>query len=140
MGPADSLSSRLVRSYGSLNARNASGIFRVALIALRFVCACRFRLWMILPSPLPSFRLWKGKTYGQSPFICFLEHFRGCLRSFFGFGCERRFSCRLVPALSPAQGFPPGFCPGMFDFTCGRFCSSFRLWRFWCCCLCSLAF
>lgn len=49
-------------------------------------------------------------------------------------------SCRLVPALSPAQGFLLVSRPRMFDFTCGRFCSSFRLWRFWCCCLCSLAF
>ena len=66
--------------------------------------------------------------------------FPGMPSEFLRFRLWRRFSCRLVYTLSSAQGFLPVSCPGIFDFTCGRFCSSFRLWRFWCCCLCSLAF
>ena len=125
MGPADSLSSRLVRSYGSLNARNASGIFRVALVALRFVCACRFRLWKMLPSPLPSFRLWKGKPSGQSPFICFLEHFLGCLRSFFGFACGEGSAAGWFLPYHLRRAFSQGSVPGCSILHAGAFAARF---------------
>ena len=135
MGPADSLSSRPGKILWIVKCPDRFWYFPGS-----FGCAS-FRLCMpvsfVDDAPLSPPRI---SLVGRKDLLIVSLHlfpgtFPGMPSEFLRFRLWRRFSCRLVYTLSSAQGFLPGFCPGMFDFTCGRFCSSFRLWRFWCCCM-----
>ena len=83
MGPADSLSSRPGKSLWIVKCLERFWYFPGSFDRASFRLCMTVSFVEDSPLSPPPFRMWKGKTSGQSPFICFL----GCLRSFFGFAC-----------------------------------------------------
>ena len=119
MGPAESISSRPGKSLWIVKCPERFWYFPGS-----FDCAS-FRLWMILPSPLPLFRLWEGKTSGQSTFICFLEHFLRCFRSFFVFACGEGSAAGWFLPYRLRRAFSQYPVPGYSILHAGAFAARF---------------
>lgn len=125
MGPADCLSSRPCKILWIVKCPERFWYFPGS-----FDCAS-FRLCMpvsfVDDSPLspPLVSLVEREDFRTVSLHLFPGTFPGMPSEFLRFRLWRRFSCRLVPALSPAQGFLPVSCPGMFILHAGAFAARF---------------